>query len=752
MKSISYIIGLSLAAASLMASPDASACAFPDDTGYYSSPFSLEKRLDLSEWGNRTSFDETIEFWRSYTKGNMPAEDIRIFFDNATIDSIPSRRYKFYNYLSARNDRNALDYIGLCLRFEKARKKFGNDSWEYEKPDESALRAMIKQIDNVKTSKAFKPRYSLLKIRIYGALGDNKGVMDEWNRTGKPMKQSALRDRMSGYVGGVLYREGKYAEALDYFCRLDDRTSIQWCIDKLAGARNLATLYDHQPDSPAIPYILQDYVNYLIAAKGSDFDISKDVPDSIYIVYEPGMREIAGKSVYNPVAEINDMSALCHRVLSEGRTSQPQMWATVLGIMQCLDGKSGDGLATMRQAASLKGSPQSADNLERFTLWAFMLCSGKGDNAADADFASALRSFHSKVWKDCYDYATDYNYKEIENWQPIRSCMPDFYFLSDFFTVEAVRHFYSLNQPARAMAVMAMIDDLPLVYYDNRFTTRLRNDIDRLRPLADGKSFLAFAKSEAANPIDQFLKPFAVSHTNLANDAIGTRLMRDGQFAEALPHLSAVDPRWIKTQPISEYLCMIHYDPNYYNFSRYIGASRNYFAYSNDKANFCSEMIQAIEEFKRLTGEDKARKALEIAARYHFGSPSGEGWAISEYGWSIGKPDNEFTEGMLRWLNNVIKISHDYTTIATAQYAILSMPGKDETWGLLTYPIGCIHKDGNKPVYFINEPHDYQRDALAFFGKQWEPEELPEYISHCDVLLSYTAGRFIERPKNSYYY
>ena len=748
-----FIAGLSVAVA-IALPPVAFSCLSPDDTGYFSSPFKAEDNGLIKEKQDSPGFAETLDFWSGYVDGKVSRKDIKDFFDKTSQENSieGATDNNFYKYLKSSNDKAALDYIDKCLQLGSLVKVYQDDLWDYETPDPEGILRFVSTLDNVSTKDVFKPRYELLKIRSYGAIKDNEGVMKVWKKNENMKMPQALRDRFNGYVGGVLYREGKYEEALDYFCRAGDANSISWCIDKLAGSANLANLYDHNPNSPAIPYIMEDFMNYLIAAThaGRVDMISDEVApeDEEYTVFDDKIAEMKSKEGYNIDADRNDMALLCRRVLEEGKTVNPQMWAMSLGVLQCLGKDYAEGLATLQSAHQLKGTPATERNLRNFYLWALLLNSGRGDAEVDSRFVREMKSFYNSVVTDANRMMRDYG-KEARKKKKEYS-YPDseeFKFFTNFMAEEGVAHFSETGNNSRAMAFLGMLDDLPALEPGDGFLVKLRDMIDRSKNKNNGKEFLLYMNNDVPeNEIDRLLIPYARKYKDLANDAIGTRLMREGNFEEALQYLSQVDPKWIRTQAIFPYL-KTPYASEYYDFQkseryRNLDLSRSN---TNFKAEFCGDIIDAMDEYASLTGDEKAMKAFEIAGLCHFATPEGDGWALSNYTWSCYDQVNEFTKMAKQWLDKALRDATTDRTRMLAYYGLLSLPtgsGDD-----ISYPIGRSYdyKTG-KTSYYVDQPTSQQREALTFISQHWGQSDNMYQINRCDVLKSYVAGKFISKP------
>ena len=734
--------------------PNASGCGDGGAYGYESSPFQVGLIENYDHNGDKAGYEETLDFWEEYVKGGVSRSDIRYFFDNATLDSvIDARPYRFLNFLKDHNDQNALTYIKYCLELNEHVNRYMGDLWSYEIPDTSEIEEFIKRISKASTSKEFKPRYEFLKIRSYGAIKDNAGVMKVWDKN-KKMLPSPLRDRMEGYVGGVLYREGKYPEALDYFSKTGDRNSIEWCVEKLAGTDNLTKLYNHNPNSGAIPFILQDFMNYIIGSTNAGRLLNAGSGAKFY---NNNYEEVTASDLRT---QINDMKNLCDIVLSEGKSDNLKMWATALGVLQAIEGNPEKAIQTLHNAENLSGDALSDKNFENFKLWVLLLNSGKGNYKADEEFASALETKYNQVRNLQARKSKDYSkeaMKRRKNWETKNDT--DYEFLTQFMREEVPAHFILNHQPEKAMAYLAMMEDMPVDYNSSSFYYSLQSGLNEELTLDQAKSFREYVVSDKDNnnPIDRVMKKYADKYENLANDVVGTRLMREGKFKEALPYLAEVDKKWIGTQPIASYLRSYLPSADYYNFQRNYtqpspaGITNNY----NYKANFCAEMIEAMEDFDNLSGDKKAHKALDLAALCHYASPLGDGWALSDYAWSSTEPTNEFTEMMKTWINKSLSNAQSDKTKNLAYFALLSIPDTKQksTYGDFYYyefPYGYTTRNNNKvDRYYLVSPSAAQKTGLTFIKSHWNQNDMPYQMSHCDVLKSYVAGNFISKP--SYY-
>lgn len=715
-----------------------------DYNPYYSNPFQVIAELPDSDVGKNHSYNETIDFWYDYVKGNVNKEEIKDFFDKATSNKFLNLNNKFIKYLIDSSDKNALDYISNCLELDMLVDEYMGYLWDYETPDTSRIREFIKRIDHVSTSKEFKPRYEFLKIRSYGAIKDNEGVLKVWNKN-KKMEPTKLKDRMQGYVGGVLYRQGNYAEAYEYFAKVSDFNSMQWCIEKISGLDNIVKVYEYNPNSIVLPIAIQDYINYIISASQGGRVFKGHAP-----YYSEYINSVDLKN------DILEMQVFCEKVLTEGTIDNPKLWATALGVLQNIAGNEVEGLKTLQNAENLSGNELSKKNLDNFLLWSYLLNSGKNDLNIDNNFAEIFGRKYKEEKKAFVSKLKDYSKETIKKRRDYYA--PEFthdtYFFMTFLKKEIAEHFKSINKPDASVGFLAMYEDIPQLGWNSSFYDLL-SYIDQDMQLNNLISITDNVNNEnlKSNGIERVYKDYLIKNKNLLNDVAGTRLMRKGKFEEALSYLSELDPKWIITQPIAPYLRDNNVSYKYYDFKRHnTTEGQNSIAnLHNYKADFCGNIIATIDDYNNAWGDEKAKKALDLVALCHYATPLGDGWALSDYSWSGEVPRNEFTDMMKEWIAKALDNSTSDVTKNIAYYALLTIPDKKENsqygdYSWYKYPIG--HTGEKKNVkYYIDSPTSEQRQGLNFLSYHWKNANNPYYITNCDVLKSYTANNFILKPQ-----
>ena len=306
-----------------------------------------------------------------------------------------------------------------------------------------------------------------------------------------------------------------------------------------------------------------------------------------------------------------------------------------------------------------------------------------------------------------------------------------------------------------------MIDALPAVESSAPYYYQLISNLNNNLSLEEVKRFRDYILSDnVTNPIDRVMKKNNIDNENFVNDVIGTRLIREGNFREALPYLADIDLKWIGKQPVSPYFRHHPTNAEYYKFRRSdTSATSSNINYNyNYKANFCAEILNLIDDYSNSSGDEKAKNALDIAAMCHFASVVGDGWALTDYSWSGAGPESDALTDMMKvWANRAREAAVSDNLKSMAYYALLSVSDSKQKsdygdYYYYNYPFGFTSKgytpNGNPIVdrYYLNSPSTIQKQGLQFIASHWNDNNLPYYIKSCDVLKSYVAGNFISKP------
>lgn len=716
---------LLLLAILLLPSAFASACVDESPGPYASNPFRIIRmpeqtyEFGLSDDVNR----ETLDFWRNFTAGQVTDDQIRDFFNktepatfNAATDMSP-----LTVYLRNNKQKAALDYISDCFALNAIQAKTRSLYWEYEKPSAEVFLPLYNKIKNKNPKGELGLRYKLLKLRVLTEMRNDNAIMEMFKKDGDRIPDTAIGRRIRGYYGGFLYRKGNYIDALDYFDLAHDPNSVAWCVEKLIGLDNLKKLYAHAPESKALEFVLQDYVNYLIMASCA--------PEEYRDFMLESSDDATKEWIYNPVADIKEFMQFAEEVVEAGHIPDPMAWKMAVGIARTLMGETEEGVKTMAEAATLKGSEMARATLPKITCWALLKNWDGSSNSTGKALALSMMQLADDFRRgqnlEVELFAKgEYNFKSY-----------DVDFFTGFFAAEATKEFKSKN-PGRCVAFLQWADDLSSNFNRYGFLSANRDMMDREFSKTQLNDAITFLENQAATDVDVMMlsaRPYARS---MAYDVAGTRLLREGKFKEAKGCFDKMIDRYIVTSAIYPYLSRGFWGALYgdsYTFRRsdFNESWSPYYA-ANIKSDFCHTISNMMEEYDEgLPGDTKAEKAMLIAGMMHIASPGGDCWAISEFSWSIGSQYNSMTEQCSLWLQRAMEQAQDPVIKAKAMYAMLSLP---------------INQDQRPTEYTFDDRWEYHlttpalRNAMTTLKRLYRQPNMPDYISSCDAIASYRGS------------
>lgn len=659
---------------------------------------------------------ETIDFWYGYTGGKVSRQAIKDFFAKTDLARLRSGRVnnRFYTTLRATGKRRALRYIEQCMELNSLQNTYYDDVWAYETPSMDRLSSFARSIA-IPASGPLRSRYIFLKMRALSAAHLYKDAAEVWERYGKSLPASALKNRIEGYYGGALYHLGLYPEAVEIFNRNGDVNSLQWCVSKMVGNDSMGRLYESDPNSAALQYVVQDYCNYLKHRRSVIDD---------YIAsgwYDTAAERAEAEADFKRAAD--DLVKVCDRAMSDPRCTQPMYWASAKGLALQLLGDNGGAIAALDKAATLAGTEQMKKNLRKIRLWA----SVDGMDSSPEDRSRFLEEF-----KHAYAEAALDNHNIRVNGNPWGAPVDCDYFT--FTLVPALRkHLKESRQTADLVLVdflMASLDG-DWSYMDKGL---VKTNLSHRHPMDAIARARAIKRGEAeASDFTKWLATFA--DENQLTDALGTRLLRSGEFEKALGYLEQVPAEWTARQEFYPWIASrTEADALPFRRAEYPMEPTVKGPARNVKADYCRKVIALKQELAQAPDDRKADVAYRLANLLYQATPAGGLWAASDYTWSSMERRNE--------LNDVA------AAIATAA---LPYATTDRQRGMLQYAIASlVPADRELCSSWVNDRYVYGWHKVRdFTGKQdsaikallrYDLADMPAEIRSCDLLKCYLAG------------
>lgn len=676
---------------------------------------------------------ETINFWRHYTDDKVSRDAITDFLNTATAESVRKRTGKnpFLKYLVEGRHVEALKFLELSLSFNAAQKKFYDETWDYERPDLSSLTNFADRLTLPPTSNPLFDRYLFLDIRANAAAHRYEEVIRLWRRYGADVKDEALKARMEGYLGGAYYHTGRYVDAISIFAANGDTNSLNWCLGHMVGTDNLSRLFEADPNSVAVEYVLQDYMNYLWLLKlNRANEYSFPMPGN---PYRNGDDTVDKTDLDR---ECSRFITLANRVLRDKRVKYPMMWETAKAFALNMMGRGTEARTAIEHAGKLEGTSTMAGNLIRVRFWIDLSNLDEHDTIAVKSLADRYNMLYSKAAGQSGIAAS----------LPVApGYIADYTFLADFIIPYLSLQYRDTPRYSRVLAMMEGVKRME--NGEGYWSLDPAHLIVSKLPVA-GLSNLTYKlhNPDKLSQLDKAILSSAQPDTNPLYDALGRIEMSRGNYGKAIGYFDRIDPYWIARQDYYPFLCrrtigktkpFARYQTSYQTFdSVEVSTPVNY------RADYCRRLASLKQRFDDATGEPKAVAGYEYASALFQASAQGDLWALADNGWSAYEQADRLSQRADSVLLQSLAMTENPTTRGRILYGIAAItPSKetDSTWSL---------NEGrdNRNHYQWKTPSDMQLMAYRELGKLY-PTLTDPYITGCDMLKAYIADAILPARK-----
>lgn len=705
-----YTIGLSLL---LSSAAIAWACVDEDSDRNFSSAFDYLDDHSASDMPDLTDNNkETVDFWYRYTDKVVPERVIKKFLDTPRSKWSSSA---LITYFRQTDDKEAIDLLTTSARLnETIRNYLEDDFWSYSENIRSAVEPIYRSI-TIPAGGKLRDRWVFLKMRALYVGQQYPSVLALWQSDGSKIADSALRQRAEGYLAGVYYKDGKYVEALEIYARQGDYNSISWCMEQLAGLRSLQDLAEKYPHSKAVDYVLQDYVNYL-ATSTCEPCTWCDTP-TVYCTSQLGeyrKYELPDQNVHKAREEF---IALANKVLADGKVLHTQPWALAKALVLEVDGQHQAATTALAVAASMDADNEMLANYKRVKTYIDLHATGTPEG--DASFSEEFETLAelAKVEKANIQ-------KVLMSDNPTQDNAKTPYaknhnFMHDILLPEMYEYFKKSGRMKLAYTTFGINDD-----WGSPTIMKLSSDgsVDDLKELQK-------MQTAPDGPLEACLVKMHPFDNRMLDDMIGTRLVRECKFDEALTYLDKVPVAWSREQNYYPYLVGRSISVTH-PFVRRKKMPSEAKSPRNLKADMVRNVITLKNSYNNATGNAKARAAFEYANALFSISNRGDLWAVSDFSWSYYSTPDALAHKAYEIMAANLSNATTNTTRGNLFYGILSIPEGDEDMWEYSYDY-----DSDKTERRIKSLSSLQREGLQYLRDH--RYELADYVSSCDIYSVY---------------
>lgn len=611
--------------------------------------------------------NESVQFWINYLGGpDKVGADIASGVDYM-------RPYHFEDdnedndlvtILRRSGDTQALEFLRLNMQLNDL---ISFREWEYRRPSAEEISAVLNDVERLKTTGELTRRKTFLKMRCLYALGDYQACQRLWDSFASKWEPSPLRDRFEGYMAGIQFQKGNYAEALPIYFKQGDGESVKICVNRMLDASSMEREYQKDPDALILSYILQDYANYFYHASYDDF-----------------WEGAEGYDIWSRVtSERDNIIRFAEKVVKDGKAKDLQMWQAFIGFVQMTSHQNGAAYESFCKAESLRGN-----GVVKSVLRDYKFCASMGM----LDKHPKGKGLDKYIVEELEHYRDVCNNSAVSN-DAERNVLSGLY--GDILTKRLEQYLNQKGDPIFTFLVMS--EAQPYYYYcmdrncDTDQTIALREVI-----LSGGKGNALYGRLISGSNLYR-------NQDDHLNELVGTKLMRDDRFEEAQTYLQQVSNNYIAHQGITPYLMQRPLQPQIpFRRLQYEECYGEYEADEvvNGKLNFCQLILSYKEQYKHADNdEQRAEACYNLGLELFHGSASGDLWAISQYSHSSYMDDfNEFNLHAIKYLQQALSLTKSTFLKGLCYYGLAATPDNQSPNYLMTDVI-VTYSDSRTTAY-----------------------------------------------------
>lgn len=663
----------------------------------------------VKDYHSRSRIDD---FWREYT-GNPDCTYLR------NKDEIEAKAKQ-------REDAELLTYMKWLDTYIEAGETLNRDEWNYPTKEElAACRQKLQQM--LVTAQQYngtrlRPQYMLLQMRANMLQENHAANRMLWEKTASKLPKSVYRDLMENIYAGALFHLGEREKSCEIFARQGDGESIQWALLKFRNLAGIQRIYEDNPNSYSLYYLVDEYVNNVqeFTDQGGFTDWDPERMESVHnVAKEQKFRQ-----------EALDFADFAKAVVAMGKTNDPCMWQTARAMVHYELGFPGEAHEDIQDALRYKGT-ESSKQVARCVAMLIETAYSIPDKA------SLVKELQ---WLTEQNRQKKSNYLWRAEQRILIHGLAQRYHKEGNHLMETAVWGFLQKEDDKYMSG----NEEGEMTWNPTYSTPYMYQIDLMKA-DDVIAYYGLLKQPNNDVLDRYILRQVEVDENFFNDYIGTRLLRDARFAEAIPYLQQVPLKFMEGMNVSYYLA--HRD---YHVERWYKQQRTKqdqegphqgTLTSNPKLDFCREAIQ-LQDNIRLAGDADSRAVLsyKLGTMLYQACPTGECWYLAYYGNSAGGYD-DVKESTIFW--KALKALEDSRQAINFQqrmhslYALAYLPADD--W----CTIETEWHNGTPTYIYTPLPTSFKYsalDALDRFTKD-NPSRMDRFVTKCDVLKQFRKNK-----------
>ena len=687
-----------------MLASDVLACAIPGTHNYY-----LFSSIEKKDW-SQSIYNRMLDNWKAYA-------GLKELYGFNADDMRQAARQK--------GDALMVSYIDHLQKYIDVAYQM-SDTWTY--PTKQQLLARQQTLQGIqkyafsKTNTQLRSQHALLYMRCNMMLGMHQTNIQFWEQTAVNYINSVYRDMMRNIYAGALLKCKRTAEATQIFVEQGDIESLYTFFYKKRSFEAIKAEYLSNPNSPAFPFLLQDFANN--AQEAFDAQQDENLPGKLFI------RDIS-------LQENQQMADFCQQVVEERKTNSPALWQSLRAWLLYLSGQRQQALQVAQNATTLNGSERTKGNARVIHLFIYASEAPMGQ-AYDNLLAQELSWLESKAREERGDDSWYENHYTRVFDRMIHQIL--------------VTRYESANRPETALALLAAYDEQPKIYSMQALNHKQRTPegqwngdywgdfFGKLDTIAISKveKYLTYTHQQPTTELDRWLSTRIRHDDNYLHELLGTKYLRLGQWQQAITHLKKVSLDFINTMNIVPFMARrdYHVEPwmKRQRIKDELQMPGNIKTQHNQKLEFASEMLTLEQDFGPMEPKSKARRAYQLATLYAQASYAGDCWYLTRYGKSVYEEPRPDELNMLKKASAMLTTSQylsDFLWREKVYFAQAWLPIDSwftEEWNEKTTSYDKVVQRRSRQYRALYTLARHERE---------NPSRTSEYVSRCDVLKQF---------------
>lgn len=643
-------------------------------------------------------YADARQFWSNYVGEEMSSWDF-YSLGNTNLDEWAKSDNSIIKAIIAKQDYEAEIYVKRLVTYLQAVEGVNHDNWEY--PTEKDLNNFNKTMEGLRQQalgykgSRFSGQYALLIMRTYMAQHKYTENINFWNKTASKMPKNPCSDLMRSIYANALVNTGELDAAAEIYADMHDIESMQWMMRKKRNLAGIKETYNRNPDSPLLPFLIEDFVNNAQETRDSDAD-------------KEWIENIGHRVIYD--RDVSGFIDFATGIASKKNVKNGAMWLSAAGMLNYLRDNKTLAVNQLENAMKLDGTPAVIDNARRCLILARCAAAGSMTPQLDTWLAGELKWLESQM---------------------------------------------VVNE--HAISAASRIGDdgiMPLIKDNKLYTIAMKGWLGRHNAAdwrweydgaideaasADFNNYQSFIKSKNKSPFETVItEGDNTLEANEFNDLMGTKLLREGKFENAIPYLKKVPLSYLSQQGISRYSTRRDYNVERWFKHQVVDTWDNYYEWGeinpvkvNQKVQYCNDVV-ALQN-KLNSNPNDMETAYRLANLYFQAGLDGDCWYLAHYSWSVTDEmvasEFHFTDEAVALLRKVSKNAKDTKLKNKALYAIAFMP-IDYCWSY-----------GWNEKWQLEATDGFNFDALKELAaaRRALGKNAPAYMTHCDVLNKFMA-------------